>query len=426
MLDREKTLNFGINVAGHINGDFGLAEGVRSTLKAMESTDIPFVMNDLPIITSPRSNTTYTNFSPDNPYPVNLVHTNPNWVYQGYYGRVFPLFGPEYFPHRYNIGFWFWELPQFPKEWEFAFDLFDEIWAASKYTAESIAAVSPVPVIKIPLTVDLPQPKLTRKDLNLPENKFIFLFVFDFGSSFHRKNAMGTIKAFQNAFDKSSEDVLLIIKFTGSEHFSKQREELDALLEGWSSIKIIDRHLPREEVLALLNNCDCYISLHRAEGFGLTMAEAMFYGKPVIATGYSSNVDFMNVGNSFLIRYELVTTTEDYGFYPKGSVWADPDVEEATYWMKYVYDNYEEAKEVGAIAAEEVRSLLNPKVIGKKIKKRLEYVKNNRLESTKRMAKLHGEKECLLYQAKAWKQATKLIQTELNQTKSQWEKMQLR
>ncbi|MEM1169647.1 MAG: glycosyltransferase [Cyanobacteria bacterium P01_H01_bin.35] len=418
MSNQEIVSDFGINVAGHINGDFGLAEGVRSTLKALETTDIPVVMNDMPIITSPRSNTTYTDFSIDNPYPINLVHTNPNWVYQGYYGRVFPYFGPEYFPNKYNIGFWFWELPKFPEEWEFAFDMFDEIWAASKYTGESIAAVSPVPVIKIPLTVDLPQPKLTRKDLNWPENKFIFLFVFDFGSSFHRKNAMGSIKAFQNAFEKSQEDVLLIIKFTGDEHFPDQRKELDNWLEGWSSIMIVDRHLPREEVLAFLKNCDCYISLHRAEGFGLTMAEAMFYGKPVIATGYSSNMDFMNVGNSFLVRYELVTTTEDYGFYPKGSVWADPDVEEATYWMKYVYENYQEAVKIGVIAAEEVRALLNPEVIGVKIKKRLEYIKNNRLKSTTRMAKLNQEKESLLSQAKAWKKATKLIQAELNQTKS--------
>ncbi|NEQ40752.1 MAG: glycosyltransferase [Okeania sp. SIO3I5] len=408
MLNRQIIYDFGINVAGHINGDFGLAEGVRSTLKALETTDIPVVMNDLPIITSPRSNTTYRDFSIDNPYPINLVHTNPNWVYQGYYGRVFPYFGIEYFPNKYNIGFWFWELPKFPEEWEFAFNIFDEVWAASKYTAESIAAVSPVPVIKIPLTVDLPQPKLTRKDLNWPENKFIFLFVFDFGSSFHRKNAMGSIKAFQNAFEKSQEDVLLIIKFTGDEHFPDQRKELDNLLEGWSSIMIVDRHLPREEVLAFLKNCDCYISLHRAEGFGLTMAEAMFYGKPVIATGYSSNMDFMNVGNSFLVRYELVTTTEDYGFYPKGSVWADPDVDHAAYFMKYVFENYQEAQKVGAIAAEDVRYLLSPETIGKKIKSRLEHLKKMGVQQMK--------KEWLTSQAESWKLATKKIQLEFKST----------
>ncbi|MFM6397063.1 hypothetical protein, partial [Planktothrix sp.] len=97
------TEDLGINVAAHINGDFGLAEAARSSLKAMQAVDIPFAINNLPIHTSPQTDTTFTGFSIDNPYPINLVHTNPNWVYNGIYEKFFNNFGMEYFKNRYNI-----------------------------------------------------------------------------------------------------------------------------------------------------------------------------------------------------------------------------------------------------------------------------------------------------------------------------------
>jgi len=191
------TEDLGINVAAHINGDFGLAEAARSSLKAMQAVDIPFAINNLSIHTVSQTDTTFTDFCVDNPYSINLIHTNPNWIRHGLYGGVFPNFSGEYFKDKYNIGFWFWELPKFPAEWEFAFDWFDEIWTASRYTLESIATASPIPIIKIPLCIDISQPSLTRKDLGLPEDKFIFMFIFDFGSSFERKNCLATVQAFQ-------------------------------------------------------------------------------------------------------------------------------------------------------------------------------------------------------------------------------------
>ncbi|MEK0196260.1 glycosyltransferase, partial [Microcoleus anatoxicus] len=155
--------------------------------------------------------------------------------------------------------------------------------------------------------------------LGLPEDKFIFLFMFDIGSGFERKNPLATIEAFKRAFGKSNDDVLLIVKYRPHPLFLHLQAQLKAQAEDWPSIQFIEGDLKKEELHALVDNCNCYVSLHRAEGFGLTMAEAMYYGKPTIATAYSSNIEFMNVGNSFPVKYELVKTTQDYGLYPKGS-----------------------------------------------------------------------------------------------------------
>ena len=119
--------SLGLNIAGHITGDFGLAEAVRANIRAIKAASIPLALNNLDLVNGQHPDSTYTDFSEDNPYPINLVHTNPNWVHAGIYNRVFPNFSLEYFQNRYNIGFWAWELLTFPRDWEFAFDLFDEI-----------------------------------------------------------------------------------------------------------------------------------------------------------------------------------------------------------------------------------------------------------------------------------------------------------
>ncbi|MEK0185101.1 MAG: glycosyltransferase [Oscillatoriales cyanobacterium] len=414
MLNHQVNNSLGVNLAGHITGDFGLGEAARGTLRAMEAAKIPFAITDLKVGGQPNSDTSYQNFSNDNPYPINIVQTNPNWVEQILAG-YFPGIGSEYFKGKYNIGVWLWELPVFPSEWQWAFDLFDEIWTTSNFCAEAFSAVSQVPVLKIPVSLAFPQPLLTRENLNLPKDKFIFLFMFDFGSSFERKNPFATVEAFKRAFGKSNPDVLLVLKFANAHLFPERRQELIDLAEGWSSLLFIDGHLQKAEIHALVNSCDCYVSLHRAEGFGLTMSEAMYYGKPVIATAYSSNMEFMNVGNSFPVKYELVTTTEDYGAYPKGSVWAEPDIDHAASLMNSVFENYQEAQKVGKIAAKEIRSLLSPQTVGIKIKNRLKFISGNlnHTQLSNRFHELQAERDLLARQAQAWRQTALQMQTEL-------------
>jgi len=360
--------NLGMNIAGYINGEFGIGEGVRANIRAAEAANIPFVINNFTRSPHRKKDTTYQNFSEDNPYPVNLIQVNADEV-----ATFIRHIGSSYFDKKYNIGFWAWELPAFPPEWQPAFNHFHEIWTYSNYCAEAIAAVAPIPVIKIMPSIALPAPSLNTEALNLPKNKFIFLFVFDFSSRIERKNTLATIQAFKQAFGEDN-SVLLVIKSSNSNKFSAEQASLNSAIANNSNIKHLDGYLSKNKLNGLLYNCDCYISLHRCEGFGLTMAEAMFYGKPVIATGYSSNTEFMNVGNSYLVKYKLIPIEKDCGPYKKGNVWAEPDVEHAADLMRHVFNNYREAQQVGRIASDEIKTLLNPPTVGSKIQNRLEYI----------------------------------------------------
>jgi len=360
--------NLGMNIAGYINGEFGIGEGVRANIRAAEAAGIPFAINNFTRSPHRKKDTTYQNFSQDNPYPVNLIQVNADEV-----ATFIKHTGSTYFENKYNIGFWAWELPAFPPEWQPAFNHFHEIWTYSNYCAEAISALAPIPVIKIMPSIALPAPSLNREALNLPKNKFIFLFVFDFSSRIERKNTLATIQAFKQAFGEDN-SVLLVIKSSNSHKFLAAQASLNSALANNSNIKHLDGYLSKNKLNGLLYNCDCYVSLHRCEGFGLTMAEAMFYGKPVIATGYSSNTEFMNVGNSYLVKYKLIPIEKDCGPYTKGNVWAEPDVEHAADLMRHVFNNYRESQQVGRIAADEIKTLLNPPTVGRKIQNRLEYI----------------------------------------------------
>lgn len=406
---KDSNYPFGFNVLGEVAGEFGLGQGARSTLRSMEAANIPFVVQNHQVDWHRNLDDTYRSFfTEERPYSINLIHINPeHHLYHG--------LGTEYFRGRYSIAYWAWEMLEFPQAWQWAFDFFDEIWTPSNYSAQVIAAVSPIPVIKIPHSIQLQPISLGRKKLGLPKDKFIYLFMFDFHSTLVRKNTIAVIEAFKKAFGKSNNDVLLIIKFSNAKYYPEQKQRLLSSAEDYSSIHFIDGHLLKEEVYGLINNCDCYVSLHRAEGFGLTMSEAMFYGKPVIATGYSSNIEFMNVNNSFLVQYELKEISESGGPYAKGSICADADVDHAAYLMEYVYQNYEEAKKVGAQAAQDIRSLLGPKVIGNKIRKRLEYITKRMGRETKssQFHSLRDKKAFLENQIKGWKQTAKQLQKEI-------------
>ncbi|HEY9623080.1 MAG TPA: glycosyltransferase [Crinalium sp.] len=403
---------FGVNIAGYVKGEFGLGESVRANLRALKAADIPFVINNVssdPWNCHRYLDSTYgdSHFSQDNPYPINLVNLNAEHV-----PLMVKRFGSDYFKNHYNIGFWVWELPQFPTEWQWLFGFFDEIWTPSNYAAEAIAAVSPIPVIKVMHSLDLPQPSISREALGLPTDKFIYLFMFDALSTFERKNPVAVVEAFIQAFGKVDPNVMLVIKFSNSEHYPQQRDQFKALVADCPSIYLIEGHLMKEEVNALIYNCDCYVSLHRAEGFGLTMAEAMYYGKPVIATGYSANLEFMNVGNSFLVKYDLISTSADEGPYKKGNFWANPDVEHASALMHYIFHNYSQAQQIGIRAAREVRPLLSPPRIGDRIRNRLNYILDKQI-STESKEHLPVKNSTTELQLQAWKRTAQQLQLEL-------------
>ncbi len=188
-----------------------------------------------------------------------------------------------------------------------------------------------------------------------------------------RKNPVGLIEAFKLAF-APGEGPQLLIKTINAPLRPLSEEELLWAAHGRSDIHIVDRSLTGEEMGGLMAACDCYVSLHRAEGFGLTMAEAMAIGKPVIGTGYSGNVDFMNDDNSYLVDYTIGRVGPDCEIYPPEGEWADPSIEHAAELMRRVSSDPAEAAAKGQRAAADVARLLSAGVTGQRMRERLEQL----------------------------------------------------
>ena len=357
----------GINIAGYITSESGTGEAVRGNIRAFESADLPHVLINLETQYR-QEDKTYTSFSENNPYRINYIHVNADQVPVFYSQK-----GDEYFKGKYNIGFWVWELSEFPRDWWPHFRLYHEIWTPSSFCVDALSIVSPIPVIKIPHSVVINQIKdVNRSYFKLPEDHFIFLFIFDMLSYFERKNPLALIEAFKKAF-KPEDDVMLVLKLSNSERNISARDRITEATKGLR-VKMIDQYLYKDELHALMRLSDCYVSLHRSEGFGLPLAEAMYLQKPVIATAYSGNVDFMNVNNSFLVKYKMIEIEDDAGPYKKGNIWADPDPLHASELMRYVYENREIAQKIGEKGSEDIKSQLSPEQVGKRIRRRIDRI----------------------------------------------------
>lgn len=360
------SLSFGINLSGYIQGEFGVAEASRASIQAIKSAGIPFVLNNIKASLHRDHDNTHEEFNEKNPYQINLMHVNADSVHEYIKQR-----GLSYLRNRYNIGYWFWELSSFPLKWQTSFEPFHEIWVASTFYQESIAKVSPIPVVKMtfPIHINDEQIAPDREKFELPKDKFVFLFSFDYLSIFERKNPLAVLRAFNSTFGER-ENVLLVLKGINMEHVPEKANLLAHEINR-PNIRVIQGHLNRTDMLTLIASCDSYISLHRSEGFGLGMAQAMYFGKPVIATGYSGNMEFMNHNNSFPVKYKLKELEQDYGPYEKGNVWAEPDIDHAAYLMRLIHQNTDDIRKVAEQAKFDIRTKMTPAITGKEMLDRL-------------------------------------------------------
>jgi glycosyltransferase involved in cell wall biosynthesis len=279
--------------------------------------------------------------------------------------------GEDYFQGP-RIGIWGWEIDTIPARWQGAFELVREIWVYSRFMAENIGAVAPIPVAVLPPPVQPPAAPAAPDRLGVvPEGEFMFLFAFDYLSTIQRKNPVGLIEAFKRAF-APGEGPRLLLKTINGPLRPLAEEEVRWAAHGRTDIHIIDRSLSSEQLNGLMAACDCYVSLHRSEGYGLTMAEAMAIGKPVIGTGYSGNLDFMNEQNSYLVDHELGRVGPDCEIYPPEGRWAQPSVEHAAQLLRRVVERPEEAAARGEVARVDIARLLSPRVTGQRMRERLE------------------------------------------------------
>ena len=243
---------------------------------------------------------------------------------------------------RRMIGYWFWELEHIPLQMRQSIALVDEIWAGSRFVTDAFAAVSPVPVRHVPIPVAEPQPS-DRQRSDFPvladsAERPVFLTVFDHLSVTERKNPVGIIEAFRHAF-KPDEGPLLVIKTMNGHQRWASHQRVLAAADGRADIRVWDATLDRADQMALVSAADCMVSLHRSEGLGLHLAEAMWLGTPTIATRYSGNLDFMTDDNSLLIDAELVNIERGEGVYPSVAKWASPNLDQAADAMRRVVDD---------------------------------------------------------------------------------------
>jgi glycosyltransferase involved in cell wall biosynthesis len=252
--------------------------------------------------------------------------------------------GKRLLQERRTIGFWWWEVDRFPAAMAWASYLVDEVWVGSKHVQEAIAPRVSVPVHVFPVPVVRPRiESVARRDYGLPDGRFAFVFSFNFRSIFERKNPLGLIDVFSQAFRKD-EGPILVIKSVGGRYHGDQLGRLHAAADRRRDIFLLEGGLPAARYHGLMAACDAYASLHRAEGFGLTIAEAMALGKPAVATGYSGNLEFMNEANSYLVASTPVPVPADLEPYAAGGVWAEPDPDDAAAMLRRVVDRPTEAR----------------------------------------------------------------------------------
>lgn len=328
-----------VMVLGHPFAHIGRGYDARLTFKAIKKAGINAGLYDIYKYQQPNAEQKrdlLPHISPDPYAPIQIFTLNADEI-----KPAMEFMGDKISRDTYKIIYPQWELERYPAEWAAALDLFDEVWAPAKFVQKALAKAVARPVHYMPLTIGeslLPY-AYGRRYFGLPETDFLFLLAFDFTSYLTRKNPWDIIEAFKKFLrDKEYSKVKLVLKLNNS---SAQPDLLGRLLDEVKQIKdhivIVDKSLSDIETKSLIWNCDCYISLHRSEGWGRSLAEAMAMKIPVIATDYSGNTEFMTRENSFPVNYKLVDLKPGEYPFAENQVWAQPDIDHAAFLMNEVY-----------------------------------------------------------------------------------------
>ncbi len=312
----------GVNVAGYVRAESGVGEVSRLLTASLDAAGVSSSIVAFDKTSSRQQSDALNDRVEGAEHDINLVCVNAD-AFEGFVDEM----GDEFFAGRRTIGLWQWEVERFPEWMAASAERLDEIWVSSEHTARAVREQTTKPVYVFQLPVLRPEPSRSRSVLELPDG-FLFLYCFDFDSVFERKNPLGVIQAFTRAFPAGGGPQLVIKSVRGDAH-PNELELLRRAAEQRSDVHVLDRYLSSAEHASLVAACDAYVSLHRAEGFGLTLAEAMALGKPVVATGYSGNLEFMDVTNSWLVPFDLVPIPAGCDPYPTSGVWASPDVDAA-------------------------------------------------------------------------------------------------
>lgn len=356
---------WGFNIFGYVTGTFGQAQVTRTMMRMMDARGLPMCYRDMSVYDA-RATTApeYPDLEcrgREMPYAVNLFSANPPACMVRMHIQ-WAMVRPE---RRFNAIVPFWELPVLPKEWKRGLQMMDAVLAPSEFVAETIAADAPgVPIIRFPQAVFLPEEIVAdRARWGFAADAVIFLSAFDVTSDIERKNPWAAIEAFEQAFGPG-DGARLVIKLNAADAgpgHGPLLKRLGELVSRRSDILIIDERLPYRDLLTLYASCDALVSLHRAEGLGLVLMEAMTLGKPVICTGWSGNMDFTTEANSCLVPWEMVPVTATHDAYraegfEREPHWAEPDVDAAASLMRRLAEDRQLRLQLGSRAAEDMRA----------------------------------------------------------------------
>jgi glycosyltransferase involved in cell wall biosynthesis len=357
-----------VRVHGFLNGEMGLGEAGRAMVESLEAAGVSLATKSY----SGHSNRNEHPFAerPDDggAYPIEVFCFNAEST-TGVLSK-----GPREEAGRYAIGLWYWELESIPSWMISGLRWLDEVWVGSDFIRDALRRVTRVPVMTVPPLVAAHEgrPTVTRADVGLPEG-FLFGFTFDHNSTMARKNPIGLVEAFKRAF-APGEGPQLVIKAINAASWPENQARLMAAIGDRPDITVMERYLPSDQSRAFTGLFDCWVSLHRSEGFGLTMAEAMAWGTPVVATAYSANLDYMDESNGWLVPFAGGTVEAGVAAYAEGEWWAEPDVSAAARILREVWQNPDEAAVRGECGRETMRRRYSAGAIGAIARARLEQV----------------------------------------------------
>ncbi|MCL1900434.1 MAG: glycosyltransferase, partial [Promicromonosporaceae bacterium] len=362
--DAGATRPLGVNLIGFLGGEMGLGASARLLDKALVAAGVP--TSTYPVIrdNASRQRADFRDAGRAR-YDVSLVAVNADQT-PGVVGEMWPLLADSY-----RIGYWYWEVESFPADRDFAFTQVHEVWAATDFVRDALAQrgdLQGVPVRTVapplPQRPAGPVPPLPAR-FGIPAGRPWFFFAFDYFSVAERKNPLGLIAAFIRAFPAPADDgPLLVIKTINADHRLADAERVRAAAAARPDLLLIEDYLDQDELLALTANCTAYVSLHRAEGLGLTIADAMAWGRPVIVSDYSGSRQFCTVDNALLVPCGRVPIPEGIEPYPAGTPWGDPDLDAAAAAMRLVIERPELAATLGARAARDIVERHSPAAAG--------------------------------------------------------------
>lgn len=352
----------GLNLIGYFGNLIGTAEFSRLFVKQTYGSGVPFAL--FPLVSEAHEKISPVECDEFCQYYTeqSAFDTNIFFINAGEIASVHHHY-PDLFNNKRNLAVWWWEFDDY-FYFNDAFQYVDKVLVLTDFVKKGIAKAAPPgkEVVKITYPfvknwVILQSPSAVKQKYGIAEDDFLFFFNFDFLSGYDRKNPEALVRAFAMAFGKRK-GVKLLLKTVHYHGFGAKVKALENLLDELGireNICFVHDALSRDEFMTLMNACDCYISLHRSEGLGMGLLEAMYLGKPAIGTAFGGNMDFMTEENSFLVNYEMVPLQEDFGPYRKGWLWAEADIEQAALWMKDVYENPEKAQHKAKQAQKDVR-----------------------------------------------------------------------